>query len=233
MEVPPGHAAVLSHLLDPTEKARADRFRFADDHDAYIVAHALLRVMLSRQAPVAPAAWRFRASPGGKPVIDPSLGQPDLTFSLSHARGMVACAVGHGCDLGVDVEDCERTLPFEGIARRFFAPAEADLIASLPPAEGGALFYRLWTLKEAYTKAIGLGIAAALAGFAFHLDRTPISITFADPVADDPGAWQFAEFRPGPRHRLALAVRHPRDEPLLLDARSVSPNEYTGLSFSL
>jgi len=221
-------ASALCDLLDTSERARADRFRVAEDRDSYIVAHALLRLMLSRHAPLAPAAWRFRAAPGGKPEIDPALGQPDLTFSLSHTRGMVACAVGRGHDLGVDVEDCDRTLPAVDIARRFFAPAEADLIASLPADEGAALFYRLWTLKEAYTKAIGLGLAAPLGGFAFRVDRAPISIAFLAPGTDNADDWQFAEFRPSPRHRLALAVRRGRVDPPAVDGRAVSPGDEIG-----
>ncbi len=225
MEVPPGGAPALWPLLDAAEQARADRFRFAQDRESYVAAHALLRTMLSRRAPVAPADWRFVAAPGGKPMLEPSLGQPDLTFSLSHTRGMVACAVGAGCDLGVDVEHCERSLPVVELAQRFFPPAEADLIASLPPAQRDAGFYRLWTLKEAYTKAIGLGIAAPLGAFAFRLEPRPVSIVFLTPGADQPGTWHFAEWQPAPWHRLALAVRGSAAGPQPLDAAATAAEE--------
>jgi hypothetical protein len=66
-------------------------------------------------------------------------------------------------------------------------------------------FYRLWTLKEAYLKGTGQGLAAPLDGFAFRLDPLAISVGGQDPMAD----WQFAEFRPGPAHSLSLAVQSP------------------------
>jgi 4'-phosphopantetheinyl transferase len=192
-------------LLDASERSRADCFRFAADRDAYVAAHALLRVMLSQAAPVAPEAWRFRAGKFGKPAIDPSLGWRDLRFSLSHTRGMVACAVGRGDDLGVDVEAVDPSLRPLEMARHCLAPSEAALIGGLPPARRVAAFFRIWTLKEAYLKATGQGIAGSLKGFAFALD--PVSVAFASACDDQPEFWQFAEAEPGPGHRLALAVR--------------------------
>ena len=213
-------APTLWPLLDGPERARADRFRFSADRDAYVTAHALLRVTLSKEAEIAAADWRFRTAHGGKPEIDPALGQPDLRFSLSHTRGMVACAVGRSHDLGVDVEACDPSYPALEVAQRFFAPAEVALLGRLPPAQRNATFYRIWTLKEAYLKATGQGIVGPLDGFAFSLD--PVSIEFALPGSDQPAAWQFAELWTGPRYRLALAVRHPAAEPVRLDPAPAS-----------
>jgi 4'-phosphopantetheinyl transferase len=212
----------LRCLLDPGERARAGRFKFAADRDSYVAAHALLRVMLSEQAEIAPEDWRFVVAKQGKPEIDPSFGRPDLRFSLSHTRGMVACAVGLGHDLGVDVEAERQTLPVLEMAHRHFSPAEAKLVASAPPAERNHVFYRLWTLKEAYVKATGEGIAAALDSFSFSL--SPLSISFEQGKRDRPDAWQFAEIEPGPRQYLALAVRRPGADPIRLDHAAVSPS---------
>ena len=207
--------ATLWRVLDEAEQARADRFAFTIDKHSYIVAHALLRVMLSKEAGIAPGDWKFRAGPGGKPQIDSSAGHPDLRFSLSHTRGMVSVAVGRFHDLGVDVESWREAVPVLEIARRFFAPAEAELIAGLPLSEQNQAFYRLWTLKEAFVKATGQGIAAPIDGFAFSLD--PVEIRFLPPERGHPDEWQFAEVRPGPGHRLALAVRRAASDPARLD----------------
>jgi len=218
----------LERLLDASERARAERFHFAADRDAYVAAHALLRTMLSKAAGIAPDAWRFRTARGGKPEIDPSLGCPDLRFSLSHARGMVACAVGHGDDLGVDVETLDPSLRPLELAPRFLAPSEAALLAGLPPVQRHAAFYRIWTLKEAYLKATGQGIAGPLDGFAFSLD--PVSVAFTA-GQDHPDGWQFAEIEPGPKHRLALAVRRHAADPVRLDpaaAMQIAPCSPTG-----
>jgi 4'-phosphopantetheinyl transferase len=208
--------APLRPLLDASENARADRFRVAADRDAYIAAHALLRTMLSRHVSIAPVEWRFRTTEGGKPVLDPAQAPPGLHFSLTHTRGLAACAVGRSHALGIDAEAWREPAPIE-LAKRYFAPAEARLVADLAPEQRPSAFYRLWTLKEAYLKATGEGLAAALDSFAFSLDPTRLVLAARGSTA----AWQFAEFWPGPSFSLALAVRSPA--PIPIDAAIVSP----------
>jgi 4'-phosphopantetheinyl transferase len=208
-------AVSLWPLLDASERARADRFRIAADRGAYIAAHVLLRVMLSRHANIAPEEWRFRATESGRPELDPAQAPPDLRFSLSHTRGLAACAVGRCEALGIDAEAWREPAPID-LAKRYFAAAEARLIADLAPEERSAAFYRLWTLKEAYLKATGEGLAAPLDSFAFSLD--PTELTLPSPGYAAP--WRFAEFRPGSSHSLALAARSPA--PIPIDAAAVS-----------
>jgi 4'-phosphopantetheinyl transferase len=222
MSLEPGcdPAATLWPLLDEAERSRADRFRFAADRDAYVAAHGLLRIMLSRESGAAPNNLRLRVLASGKPGVDPSQDCGDLQFSLSHTRGMVACAVARTHDVGIDVERCDPALPALDMAQRLFAPAEIERLAALPPSQQNAMFYRLWTLKEAYTKAVGQGIALPLHGFSFCLD--PVSIKFSSLVADNVHAWQFSEIVADPGYCLALAVRRPVADPMTLDAASMS-----------
>ena len=102
-----------------------------------------------------------------------------------------------------------RAAPIE-LAAHYFAPSEALLVAERTPSEQPSIFYRLWTLKEAYLKATGQGLAAPLDSFAFTLD--PVAIAVA--ASDSTGAWHFAELRPGPAHSLAVAVRSAKPIPI-------------------
>jgi 4'-phosphopantetheinyl transferase len=213
---PDSAVAALLPLLDASEKAQADRFRVAADRAAYIAAHALLRGTLSRGESIAPSEWRFRTAEGGKPGLDTAEAPPGLHFSLSHTRGLAACAVGSFHALGIDAEAWCEPAPIE-LADRYFAPEEARLVADLAPEKRPLAFYRLWTLKEAYLKATGRGLAAALDSFAFSLD--PTRLAFAEPGSTT--AWQFVEFRPDPSHSVALAVQSPA--PIRIDAAAVSP----------
>jgi 4'-phosphopantetheinyl transferase len=199
-------------LLDESERSKANRFHMAADRDAYVTAHALLRATLSSvMNTIHPSNWRFRNTKTGKPVLDPLQAPPDLHFSLSHTRGLAACAVGRPHALGIDAEAWRTPAPID-LAARYFAPAEARLVTDkTEPGEQISTFYRLWTLKEAYLKGTGQGLAAPLDSFAFRLDPLAVSVGGQDPMAD----WRFAEFRPSPAHSLALAVQSP--EPIQID----------------
>jgi 4'-phosphopantetheinyl transferase len=163
---------------------------------------------------VEPAAWRFVPAPGGRPRLDAAAGLPGLSFSLTHTRGLAACAVAPGhLQVGLDAEHLDRPTPGEEIARAYFAPVEVAALLALPPAERAEAFFALWTAKEAYLKAIGTGLALPLDRFAVTLDEPP-AIAFAAPPEDDPAWWSLRRHAPRPGHRLALAVRrHPGEEP--------------------
>ena len=129
-----------------------------------------------------------------------------LHFNLSHTRGLIAVGVASGRDLGVDVEFVDRGLT-QDVAGRFFAPAEVRDLRALPDDQQAVTFFDYWTLKEAYIKARGMGLALPLDQFAFALDGDrPPTIAFGPAIADDPARWQFFQAWPLPRHRLAVAV---------------------------
>lgn len=209
-------------VLDEEERARADRFRFAADREIYIAAHALTRALLAAVGGLPAPAWRFVAGATGKPEIDPALGRSRLRFNLSHTRGLVACAAGLDDDLGVDVDASDRVKDELELAEHFFAADEVSLLREIAKEQRRNAFFRIWTLKEAYIKATGLGLACPLDSFAFGLD--PITIRFRADVADDPATWQFMQWQPTARHLIALAVRRAA-APLRLIERAADPNE--------
>lgn len=198
------HAALLS----PAERARRERFRFDRDAWHYAVAHALLRRTLARCAPVAPAAWSFRAAPGGRPEVEAPAFARRLRFSLSHTRGLVACAVCLEHPVGVDVEAVDARTMGEEIVARILAPEEVEALVGLAAAERRRRLFELWTLKEACLKARGDGLAVPPAALSFALAgaATP-RVAFAPEAADDPAAWRFHLAAAAPRHVLAVAVR--------------------------
>jgi 4'-phosphopantetheinyl transferase len=204
-------------LLSAEERCRRDRLVFADDRRRYLLSHAMLRQTLSLYAPVAAQDWVFAAGPHGKPAI--AAGQPQLSFSLTHTRGLSACAIAVR-DVGVDAEGITRPAEYLDLARRFFAPQEADWIERLPEDWRAEAFFAVWTLKEAYIKARGIGLALPLAGFSFSFPDGAVKVTFA-PDFDDPAAWQFERYQPTAEHQVAVAVPQPRSLPLVFVAREV------------
>jgi 4'-phosphopantetheinyl transferase len=191
--------------LDESERTRADRFRFAVDRETYVAAHALTRALLAYVDGLPSTQWRFTVTPAGKPEIAPALGRSGLHFSLSHTRGLVTCAVVLDFDLGIDVEADDGVRDVFDLAERFFAEDEVALLRGRTGDQLRKMFFRIWTLKEAYIKATGQGFARALDSFAFALDP-PALRKLADSPEDAAG-WQFEQFDVTPRHVISLAVR--------------------------
>jgi len=195
-------------LLSKDEHERMARLVFDRDQRAFVITRAHVRTMLSRYAAVTPTDWRFVENVHGRPeILDRPAGTPDLRFNISHTDGLIACAVTIGREVGVDVEHTGRHLTHD-IAGRFFAPDEVADLRKLPRHDQERVFFDYWTLKEAYIKARGFGLALPLGEFAFKLNPPgPPAITFLPSLDDDPSTWQFMQDWPTPQHRLGLAVR--------------------------
>jgi 4'-phosphopantetheinyl transferase len=218
----PSRAAVAQWraCLDENERAQADRFYFDEDRATYAAAHWLVRTALAAVGDLPAAEWRFIVEKRGKPRIDPDLGRSDLRFNLSHTKGLVACAVAVGCEIGVDVETLTRNSADVAIAERYFSPREVAILRDVPADRQRETFFRFWTLKEAFIKATGEGLSRGLASFSFALD--PLAIAFHPEDPPESAAWTFVERRPTPRHVLAIALRHPPTEPVKLSLRPIA-----------
>jgi 4'-phosphopantetheinyl transferase len=196
-------------VLGPKERERHRRLLREHSRREFLLAHALARLTLSRYAPVPPEAWSFSRGEYGRPEIaGPSEGV-GLRFNLSHTRGSVVCAVIRDLDIGVDVESTARLVRHQDLAERFFSGAEIDALRAAAPEKRARRFLEIWTLKEAYLKAVGRGISVPLRSFELHLsDSEPPRISFDSAVLrDDPASWQLSLHHPTPVHILALAIR--------------------------
>ncbi len=198
--------AQCEELLAPDEKERNQRFLVAEARRQHLIARALVRTTLSRYAAVPPNAWIFTPNRYGRPEIAGPAGVPPLRFNLSHTKGLVACIVALDREVGIDVENIERPGSYVDLAHRYFSTSEAAHVASLPADGQQETFFDYWTLKEAYIKARGMGLALPLGEFAFHVGDA-IAIEFSGSIEDDPKSWQFERWRIGSRHKMAIAAR--------------------------
>jgi 4'-phosphopantetheinyl transferase len=190
------------------ERERAGRFAFERDRRTSLVAWALVRASLSHYAAVDPRDWVFDRNERGHPRILRPHGFAWLRFSLSHTDGLAACAIARDTAVGVDVECVDRDARCLDLARRVLAPAEHASVSMQPRTARVARFLSHWTLKEAYVKARGLGLALPLDAASFALCAGHRAHgTFDARLADDAKAWSFRLFRPTQRHLLAIALR--------------------------
>lgn len=165
---------------------------------------ALLRRVLAPLLDLAPADLRFGREEKGRPFLRHD-GAPD--FNLSDTDGGTLLALTRAARVGVDLERVERTPPAGKLAVRYFAPAEAQAIAALPPAPAAREFIRLWTAKEASCKATGTGIFGWLPQWQFEPGEDAPRLRALPEHAGDAARWRFARVAPSHEHTAVLALR--------------------------
>lgn len=192
-------------LLDAEERVRAARFLRPEDRDRFIASHAALRLTLAGVLGAAPSSLAFQADASGKPTLaHPWRGR--LDFNLSHSGGFALIALSPAARIGVDVE-AVRPLPDAlRIARGHFAPQEIAALAALPARSLTEAFFACWTCKEAFVKALGLGLSMALGRFAVAVPPRPAALLAIDGDRHAAGRWSLHRLDPAPGHAGAVAI---------------------------
>ena len=197
----------LLAIVSAEEVARLRRYLRPEDRRLFLAAHTLLRQSLSRCAPAPPASWSFVQGPYGRP----ELYDRRLRFSLSHAPGLVGCLVTETVDCGLDIEDTTRVENPLDLARTVFSDAECDLLERSDSHLRRQRFFEIWTLKEAYVKARGMGLFLPLDCFSFGLQAgaagTDITFTSEEDPPQHAADWQFELSYPTPHHVAAVALQ--------------------------
>lgn len=193
-------------LLSSDELARALRFKRGPQD--FIATRLLVRRALSYYTGQAAAELAFNLSPEGKPTLAPHC-QPrlPLAFNLSHSGSQALLAIGLQPQLGVDIEDGARQPNVLALARRFYHPAETAYIAGQADDQQHQAFFRLWTLKEAFFKALGTGLATGMHRARFDLTHEKNFLAeLAPELHQDTEAWQFYTTCISTNYHCALAA---------------------------
>lgn len=208
----PAQLRALDALVSPDERTRTRAFAFEENRRESLVTRGLVRASLSRYRSMHPRGWRFRRNAYGRPELDPPCG---LRFNLSNCPELVVCAVCEDAEIGIDVEPMRHAPRILGLADTVFAPAELAELRRLPPDRQIDRAVSLWTLKEAYIKARGIGLSLSLRSFAMSLSAgAPPRVTFGATIDDEPSRWAFRTIEAGGL-RIALAVETHGAEPVV------------------
>jgi len=200
---------LVEHLLSHDEAERASQIDRVDACHEFVLTRALLRLTLAPLCGMPANALSFRPDARGRPQLA-SPHVPELTFNISHTRGLVAVLVAPGFPVGVDVEWLDQDFAWEPVAREICGAAELSQLERLPAAERCRRFFESWTLKEAYAKARGLGLVLPFQGVAFERDDTGRwQARFAAAIQDQPDDWRFELQHLPSGQVLASAVRPP------------------------
>jgi 4'-phosphopantetheinyl transferase len=194
-------------ILSADERARAARFHFSKDRQYFTATRALLRTILGSYIGSDPKHLVFRYLENEKPALDSPSGAP-VEFNVSHSGDVALLAFARGRALGIDVEHLRENFDHAAIARRFFSEQEQHQLEALAPTERYHGFFRCWTRKEAYIKALGKGLS-------LPLDQFDVSLKLGDtnallstrPDSAEAARWSLQEVPAGNDYVAALCVR--------------------------
>ena len=196
----------LWQFLSEDERSRANQFKRERLKTNFVAARGNLRIILAQWLNCEPREIYFQYGDRGKPYLQDSQG---IHFNLAHSQDLAIYAVSRDREVGIDLEFMNPNCDFEGIAQRYFSPSEQQVIKDLGDRDKDLAiqaFYRAWTLKEAYGKATGQGIANLLES----LDVAPLLASPIDETLQIDN-WQLKLISPelaiAPSYAAALCVR--------------------------
>jgi 4'-phosphopantetheinyl transferase len=208
LDAPAEVGTALWQLLSRDERDRAERFCYAEHRQHYIVARASLRQLLAERLRIDPGAVEFVENKYGKPRLAPIHGPAEVDFNLSHSGVLALYAFTRGPAVGVDVELIREVPDADDLAERFFSPTETASLGALPLDRRSLAFLACWTRKEAFIKALGLGLSCPLDAFDVTIDPdAPARITRIEERIDRVANWAMQAFTPHPRYIAAVAYR--------------------------
>ncbi|MCA8953128.1 MAG: 4'-phosphopantetheinyl transferase superfamily protein [Planctomycetes bacterium] len=188
--------------LSAGERVRAGRFHFADHRRRFEITHGALRHVLASYVGKEPAALEFRVGPRGKPYL---AGDGAPQFSLSHSGKLTMIAVAMP-ELGLDCEKVRHLESYREIAEKHFSPVEFEELERLGDGERLLAFYRCWTRKEAYIKALGEGLTMGLDTFDVSIDAEPRFLACRD-GRSQACEWSMVDVSPATDFVAAVALK--------------------------
>jgi len=221
-------------VLDHDELTQQQKFIHAHHRHQYLVTRALVRFVLSLYEPaIAPEQWQFSKNDHGKPAIaNPNI-RLDIQFNVSHAEQLIVLAVQRSHILGVDTEWLHRQGHFLDLASHYFSQQEVKELFALPAALQNRRFFELWTLKEAYIKARGEGLAIPLDQFSFVFKKhSRIALQLHAGIGDDNIHWSLWQGELDSNHLLGLTTSGREPPPNVL-IYNVIPGSTTTITQTL
>ena len=201
-----GAESTWRELLSSDEQERAARFHFARDRQYFCAARASLRTLLGGYLKATPREVAFQYSDKGKPGLTSHRRSHAIAFNVSHSGDFALLGFTRSCEIGVDIEKIRDDFDSAAIARRFFSAHEQEQLSRLRADQQHHAFFRCWTRKEAFIKALGEGLSHPLDQFDVSLETAgPVSLT-TRPDAGEAERWWLQSVDAGPGYAAAFAV---------------------------
>ena len=203
----------MSTFLAPEERGRAEKYFKAIDRDHFIIARGVLRGILSTYLRVPPNEIKFIYNEYGKPAIHDNQNYCALNFNLSHSKDLALYALACGRRVGVDIEYIREEFATLDIAERFFSKDEVKALKAAPEELRTEAFFNCWSRKEAYIKAIGMGVSYPLDGFTVSLAPGAPALLNVSADESEPTRWRMYAIIAAEDYASALIVENPPVNP--------------------
>jgi 4'-phosphopantetheinyl transferase len=207
LDHPPRLVEPCADLLSEPARMRIERYRTPELRSRHTVAAAALIDLIRLYTGTPAEQINLTKSELGKPTLTQGMETSRLQFSMAHSRDLAAYAFTADRPVGVDIEEIAAA-PTADLLRHCLSEHEREWFSVVPPARRSEVFYQLWTIKEAYLKAIGTGLSISPAfveiepspegGYRFY--RPPANTGTLE-------LWAIFPFSPQPAYAGAVVVQ--------------------------
>jgi len=193
-------------ILSNDEKVRVDRLRSEKDKIRFIVSRGLLRKSLSSYLNAPPSEIAFTYNKYGKPSVNSKYNLENIKFNVSHSKNLAVYAITKNREVGIDLEYIRKVNKADKIVGRFFTEEESEFYYSQPDDKKELAFFTLWTRKEAYSKARGMGIGLPAKEFDLKLIPTLETKTTDVETKNIESRWSLVDIEIDSEYLAALAT---------------------------
>ncbi|WP_433547535.1 4'-phosphopantetheinyl transferase family protein [Streptomyces sp. CA-294286] len=201
-QLPPGTPRARTAELLGRDWQRYQSLERPRMRERLLASRLLLRYAAAAAIGSSPELVDLAYQPAGRPYVR---GCDQIDVSLSHTEETMVVGITRRGRIGVDVERADRRLAGTGSERQACTPYELGLLDAAGPAARNDVMVRMWTLKEAYSKALGQGLRFRFTEFGFEPLTVGARLTRPDGTTADHGEWTFGTFGVG-EYVLSAAV---------------------------
>jgi 4'-phosphopantetheinyl transferase len=198
-------AARLAADLGP-DQGRLERMPVSRNRDRFVASRLLLKSAASAVLGTLPRELELAYKPGGRPYLR---GIDQLDVSLSHTDGLLVVGLTRFGRIGVDTEQADRRMLELGTELRVCTPHELEALERVPLRRRNRELVRLWTLKEAYSKAIGQGLRFRFAELGFGPRDERVRMLRPDGTPGTGQEWSFHSWLVEDAYTVSAAVYDP------------------------
>ena len=207
LEQPSEVVQKLESFLSEEERQRAERFRYQEHQQAFVVSRGILRNLLNRYTGIQPEQIQFKYNVTGKPFLAGMESGTDLSFNLSHSGLLVLYAFCWGRQVGIDVECIRPMEEMDQVAEMNLSHREYRAYKRVSEQDRLKAFYNCWSRKEAFVKAIGDGMSLPMREIEVSLEaHRPAQLLSIQGSLEQANLWTMHDLKTWDGYAAALVV---------------------------